>query len=204
MTDASTPRTFPSWKEIYSAQPVETMPWFYDKLDPDLAQALATRSITHGTFLDLGTGPATQAIELARSGFTVTGSDLSTEAVKLAATRAEAAGVKATFVADDILASKIAGPFEFVLDRGCFHVFAPEQRKTYVQTVHKLLAQDGLLFLKCFSHKQPGEQGPYRFTPEMVRAAFAEGFTVLAQHETVYQGTLQPQPIALFTVLQRI
>jgi hypothetical protein len=40
------------------------MPWYNENLDYDLENELDQRKITKGKFLDLGTGPATQAIWL--------------------------------------------------------------------------------------------------------------------------------------------
>jgi hypothetical protein len=62
------------WDERYKDQPVETMPWFYADLDADLAQALDRLGIGSGKALDLGTGPGTQAIALAKRGLDVTSS----------------------------------------------------------------------------------------------------------------------------------
>ena len=56
------------------------MPWYNENLDFDLENELNQRNITKGKFLDLGTGPGTQAIWLAKRGFKVIGSDLSESA----------------------------------------------------------------------------------------------------------------------------
>ena len=45
------------------------MPWYNENLDSDLIEKLHYRKITNGKFLDLGTGPATQPIWLAKGGF---------------------------------------------------------------------------------------------------------------------------------------
>jgi methylase of polypeptide subunit release factors len=58
------------------------MPWYNENLDFDLEEELDRRKITSGKFLDLGTGPATQAMLLAKRGFNVTGSDVSEAAIK--------------------------------------------------------------------------------------------------------------------------
>jgi len=50
------------------------MPWYNENLDFDLEEELDRRKITCGKFLDLGTGPATQAMLLAKRGFNVVGS----------------------------------------------------------------------------------------------------------------------------------
>jgi methylase of polypeptide subunit release factors len=66
-------KSFPSWEDLYNNQRVETMPWFNENLDADLEEELERRKITDGRILDLGTGPATQAIQLAERGLKVTG-----------------------------------------------------------------------------------------------------------------------------------
>ena len=103
----------------------------------------------------------------------------------------------------DILASQLTGPFDAIFDRGCFHVLAPEQRAGYAETMHRLLAPSGLLFVKTFSHLQPGEQGPHRFAPEDLRRVFDGSVHVIEILDTVYQGQLDPYPKALFASLRR-
>lgn len=191
------------WETQYAQQDVESMPWFYEPLDHDVERALDRLGLTKGRILDLGTGPGTQAIALAKRGFDVTASDLSPTAVAKAEARAAKSGASVRFVADDVLASRLEGPFDLVLDRGCFHTLPPECRGDYVATLARIVAPSGLAFLKTFSVKQPGEQGPFRFSPEKIRELFEGPFDVRSIDETVYHGTLDPLPIALFTVLAR-
>jgi hypothetical protein len=66
-----------------------------------------------------------------------------------------------------------------------------------------LLAPSGWLFLKTFSHHQPGTQGPHRFSPEDLRAIFEGRFDVVEILDTVYQGQLDPYPRALLASLRR-
>jgi methylase of polypeptide subunit release factors len=74
-------KDFPDWNNLYNTQNVETMPWYNENLDPDLEEELERRKISKGRILDLGTGPATQAIQLAKRGLEVTGSDVSEAAI---------------------------------------------------------------------------------------------------------------------------
>lgn len=195
---------FPDWNQLYTHSEAHSLPWYHPVLDPDLAAALAEHHLLGGRALDLGTGPGTQAIELAKLGFEVTGSDLSAAAIEQAAIRAREAGVSIDWRQDDILATGLQGPFGLIFDRGCFHVLAPEQRPAYVATVRSLLAPEGSgwFFLKCFSDLQPGDQGPYRYTPAQIAETFGGAFELLATTRTEYQGTLSPQPQALFCVLR--
>ena len=70
-------KDFPDWNKLYNTQNVETMPSYNENLDSDLEEELESRKISKGRILDLGTGPATQAQQLAKRGLKVTGSDVS-------------------------------------------------------------------------------------------------------------------------------
>ena len=50
-----------SWDEFYKKNKIEEMPWFEKNLDKDVEEEII--KITKGNFLDLGTGPGTQALE---------------------------------------------------------------------------------------------------------------------------------------------
>jgi len=193
----------PDWKALYEKGDVEKLPWFSEKLDKDLAAALDKLEMKTGKALDQGTGPGTQAIALAKRGFEVTGSDISPAAIAFAKKRAEKEEAEVTFVVDDVLDTKLEGPFDFIFDRGCFHVFAPDKRDGYVETVKKLLSKDGRLFLKTFSSDQPGTEGPHRFTKEQIKDVFSDDFEVVSVDDTTYEGQLDPEPKALFSVLRK-
>lgn len=198
-----TSRQFPAWDELYRTDPVERLPWYLPALDADFERAIALQAIAPCSVLDLGTGPGTQAVALAERGFTVTATDVSAAALEHAARTAREHGVHATFVQDDVLASKLVGPYAAAFDRGCFHVMPPERRADYVATVHRLLAPRGWLFVKTFSHEQPGDTGPYRFRLEDLRAAFGARFEILEVRPSVFDGQRDPPPKALFATMRR-
>ena len=102
---------------------------------------------------------------------------------------------------DQLAAILASGRFDVVIDRGCFHVIKPSDRPTYVRNVRAWLTDGGRLCLKCFSHKQSGDRGPHRFSPEDIRRLFEPSFRVESIEETTYQGNLQPPPRALFCTL---
>ena len=194
-------RGFDTWEDLYKGETAEKMPWYYKELDHDVKAALKTLE-QGGKALDLGTGPGTQAIALAKLGFEVTGTDLSRTAVDKAAERAAAEDTKVHFSQDDILNSKLSGPFDLVIDRGCFHVFEPEQRAKYLDAMEGLLGDGSVLLLKCFSHKQPGDEGPKRLSPDDIRGCFEPRFKVESIEETTFHGTMDEPPKALFCVIR--
>lgn len=201
-------RAFPDWNELYGKQAVESMPWYYAPIDPDLERGLAVQQLSPDgarvrRALDLGTGPGTQALALAERGFTVTASDLSAHAVMQARVLGAQKNLRIDFVQDDVLHSQLPGGFDVVFDRGCFHVLSPELRTAYARTLARLLKPGGVFFLKCFSFEQPGELGPYRLHPQDIESTFQAAFEVITIENTVYQGTLDPLPRALFCTLRK-
>ena len=201
-------KDFPDWDTLYKSQRVETMPWYNENFDFDLEKELDERKIINNNnddskkFLDLGTGPATQAIWLAKRGFKVIGSDLSEAAINRAR-KIYANEENVNFIVDDILNSKLKdNEFDYIFDRGCFHVLLPADRQKYISKIKQILKKDnGILFLKCFSDKEPMQEGPYKFSAEQIRDLFSESLRIDSIKETVYQGTLDPFPKALFVVM---
>ena len=182
---------------------VEEMPWYEKNLDPDLEYQINSMNLTKGKFLDLGTGPGTQAIQLDKLGFDATGSDISKSAID----KAKQLSSDVNFIVDDFLNSSFPdNAFDFILDRGCFHVFEPSLRKDYLSQIKKILKDDGILFLKVMSIEEKGlpkDEGPYRFSQQEVIDTFEKDFEVVEIKPTVYYGTLDPLPKALFAVIKQ-
>jgi len=203
MNESTEIREFPDWETRYREDNVEEMPWFYPELDPDFDQALERLRIHSGNILDLGTGPGTQAIELAKRGFAVTATDVSSSAITKATARLKDAGVSVDFRQDDILNSTLNRQFDIVMDRGCFHVFSAEQRPAYLRSLKALLEPGNYLLLKTFSHRETMEEGPYRFKPEEIEQMFADDFTIISITDSAFPSTLEHDPKALFCILKR-
>jgi len=195
-------KDFEGWDAYYRKNSPETMPWFSAELDRDVDDAIGRLAADGGDFLDLGTGPGTQAVELAKRGFNATGSDISKAAIAGAAE----AGY-ADFVTDDILDSKLReGSFDYILDRGCFHVLDPERHSDYLRNIKKILRPGGILFLKCMSEMEtglPDDQGPHRYSEWQIREIFSDGFSVQSVKDTVYYGAIRPPPKAIFCVMRK-
>lgn len=196
-------KEFPDWDTYYKENNVKEMPWYESNLDPDLNNEIKSRHLSRGKFLDLGTGPGTQAIQLSNLGFDVTGSDLSENAI----TKAKSLSDKVNFVIDDFLNSKFSeNEFDFILDRGCFHVFDIEQRPNYVTQIKRILEKNGMLFLKCMSIEEkdlPEDKGPHKLSHSELKQVFSNDFEIHSIKDTVYHGTLNPLPKALFAVMKK-
>jgi SAM-dependent methyltransferase len=180
----STTKDFPDWENLYKNQNVETMPWYNENFDSDLERELDERKIVANgkKFLDIGTGPATQAIWLANRGFNVVGSDLAQAAINRAR-KIYGNEKNVNFIVDDILNTKLkSNEFDYIFDRGCFHVLLPRDRKEYINKIKKILKDNGILFLKCFSDKEPVTKSPWRKvhtnSRDEIRDLFSESFKI--------------------------
>src|SRR5262245_12372384 len=107
-----TKHEFPRWEALYQEHETESMPWFHPALDDDLNIALDELGLRGGSVLDLGIGPGTQAMQLARRGFSVTATDISGEAIRRARSKAEEQGFDITWEQDDILDTRFTRQFD--------------------------------------------------------------------------------------------
>ena len=196
-------KNMPDWDSFYKENKVEEMPWYEKNLDRDLEYQINFMNLTQGKFLDLGTGPGTQAIQLDKLGFDATGSDISQSAID----KAKQLSSDVNFIVDDFLNSSFPdNAFDFILDRGCFHVFEPALREKYLNQLKRILKDNGILFLKVMSIEEKDlsdDEGPQKFSQQEVLDTFEKDFEVIEIKPTVYYGTLDPLPKALFAVLKK-
>jgi cyclopropane fatty-acyl-phospholipid synthase-like methyltransferase len=91
-----------------------------------------------GRALDLGCGTGATATHLAQRGWEVVGIDFVPEAIAKADERALRAGVSATFRVGDVTRLHeigLTGPFDLLIDVGCFHAISEELRSDYAAEV---------------------------------------------------------------------
>ena len=109
----------------------------------------------------MGCGAGNYAIYLGSVGFDVNGVDISPSAIALADANAKQKGGTCNFVAADVLGglTEITDTFDFSVDWSLLHHVFPEDRKQYVETVHRLLVPGGKYLSVCFSEEDAGFDG---------------------------------------------
>jgi SAM-dependent methyltransferase len=178
--------TFNLW---YARRP----PWDTGISPPELMAFLRDWSIKHpapGRALDLGCGTGTNVITLAKHGWKVTGVDFARLAVQAARRKARQAGVQIDLQVGDVTdLRQVSGPFDLVLDLGCFHSLSPQGREKYIQNLERLLAPAGVYLVYAF-FKMPGESGP-RILPGLLEEdlnAFKPSFTLVERQDGTERG----------------
>lgn len=179
--------------DVFYADRSRPIPFFAAKPDESLAGYLDQGVVAPGgRALDLGCGPGRNALYLASRGFQVDAVDLSPTALAWAADRAREAGVGADvrFVHGDafkLTATELAGPYDLIVDSGCFHHLHPHRRISYLALLDRVLAPGGHLALSCFASGAMGSelpdaqlyregdlQGGLAYTPESLRWIFSD------------------------------
>jgi len=124
-------------------------PWDSGVTPSELLSFLEDRS--PGRAIDLGCGTGTNVITLASYGWRATGVDFIPAAIKQARRKARQAGVTADFAVEDVTRlDRFGGPYELVLDIGCFHSLSEKEKLAYIRQVDRLLAPGGFWFLYGF------------------------------------------------------
>lgn len=139
------------WDEVYRGEP----PWDTGVPSNELVEVLKGAKPCRA--LDVCCGTGTEAIYLANNGFAVSAIDVSREAIKIAKKKAQEANAKVHFLAASALKIPLRNEtFGFINDRGCFHLFPPEDREAFAEEVRRVLEADGIYFMRCFSEKEAG------------------------------------------------
>jgi cyclopropane fatty-acyl-phospholipid synthase-like methyltransferase len=113
-----------------------------------------------GRALDLGCGSGTNVITLAQHGWQVTGIDFARRAIHLAQAKAKQAGVNVSLSVGDVTRlDTVQGPFDLILDIGCFHSIQGKGKIRYLGHVNRLLAPEGTYLMYGFL-KEPGTSAP--------------------------------------------
>lgn len=159
------------WDEHYASG---NLPWDSGEVDGNLVEFVRRGGVAAGRALDVGCGAGTNAVWLAEQGFSVVGVDVAAGAVARANARLAGRALDCRFEAGDFLTDPIAaGPFDFVFDRGCFHVFDDAAtRARFAERVAARLAPGGVwLSLVGSTEGPPRDEGPPRRTAREVAEA---------------------------------
>jgi SAM-dependent methyltransferase len=100
-------------------------PWDNDEVPAELVALVeGADALPAGRALDIGCGTGTQAVHLARAGWSVTGIDVVEKPLGKARRRATAAGVAVDWIRADVTRLPelgLAPGFSLLHDRGCYH-----------------------------------------------------------------------------------
>jgi cyclopropane fatty-acyl-phospholipid synthase-like methyltransferase len=182
--------------DLYRTRP----PWDIGRPQPAFV-ALADVGAIRGRVLDVGCGTGEHVLMSAGLGLDATGVDLAAAAIHAARDKAHNRGLPARFLLQDARQlADLGESFDTVLDCGLFHIFADDDRVTFVESLRSVLPPGGRYFMLCFSDRQPGDWGPRRVTRDEITATFADGWRVDTIEPATIEITTDPEGVRAWLV----
>lgn len=165
-------------------------PWDTGIPPPELVEVIeGPDALEPGRALDLGCGTGTNAISLAQHGWTAVGVDFSSHAIESARRKADWVS-GATFVEGDVTRLSelgVDGPFDLLLDIGCFHSVVPSRRDAYVREAARVARPGAMMMIFAFAPRLRWPGARRTREPE-IRRRFARAFEL----ERVIPGSHPP------------
>jgi hypothetical protein len=143
---------------------------------------------------------------LAQKGFSVTGIDVSEQAIRQAGQRAAKAGAECGFLVGDFMVDAVPGaPFRFIFDRGCFHSYRTDEgRRVFAERVWQYVDEEGLwLSLMGSADDPPRQHGPPMLTAREIVVAVEPYFELLSLTSGHFDSDRSIAPRAWVCLMRR-
>lgn len=176
------------WERLYAEG---LAPWDTGVPSRELCRVLAEEGVGPCRALELGCGTGTNAVHLARLGFSVVALDASPRAIGQARRRAADAGVEVEFLAADLLGlAADLGLFDFVFDRGCYTAVVRQNLQGYLTTLRRFTRPGARFLLLAASAAEVTPGGPVRVHGDEIRVHFGALFEIrsLAEFRSLARG----------------
>ena len=153
--------------------------WDIGRPADELRRVVSEGAVRKCRAVDLCCGSGSDAIYLARQGFDVTAIDVAPTALSQAEQKARRAGASVRWVLADVLKPPSLDPFDFIYDRGCYHVVRNQNVAAYLETVRRL-SRPGTQFLLLAARRdgQASNEGTEGVTEEELRFDFLPLFNL--------------------------
>lgn len=164
-------------------------PWDSGISPPELLEFIAEHP--PGRALDLGCGTGTNVLTLVQAGWQVTGIDYAVLAIRAARRRLRQAGLKADLRAGDATVLRgIQGPFDLMLDIGCFHGLTTDGQARYLRNLLRHLAPGGTFLL--YAHRLHPQERDGHGLDEQTIEQIQEHFTLVKRVDSFDRGGPRP------------
>ena len=157
------------------------MPWEKGEPAPGLLDFLAAHpDLPRGSVAVPGCGTGHDARVWAKAGFETWGFDLAPSAIRLSSEKTEAAGLTASFVQADFLATDLPKQFDWLFEHTLFCAIDPKRREDYVQAMLRWLKPAGH-FLAVHYLISDTDGPPFGTTREEVIQRFSPQLSLLQE-----------------------
>jgi 2-polyprenyl-3-methyl-5-hydroxy-6-metoxy-1,4-benzoquinol methylase len=170
-------------------------PWDSGKPSEELLRVVDAGKLTGKTVLEIGCGTGTNAIELARRGFEVTGIDYVDQAIQEAKRKARDAKVKVDFRVADALKDDLGGPYDILFDRGVYHHLRTVDLNALLESLKRITRSGSWWLSLAGNAKEEHDPGPPVVHEHEIRTELASIFDIVELREfrfTTNQSDFRP------------
>ncbi len=178
-------------------------PWDTGVPSRELVRAIDAGELPGSTVLELGCGTGTNAIELARRGYSVTAVDLVELPVEKGREKARKAKVSVDFRVGDLTRIDLGGPYDLLFDSGLYHGQRQRDLAGFLSTLERV-SRPGTRWLSLAGNaNEPYPNGPPVVTEAEFRRELSGLFRIVRFHE--FRWDLAPgfQPLGWSILLER-
>jgi SAM-dependent methyltransferase len=170
-------RRLDRWDSDYRGE--TPAPWDIGRPANELQKVVEEGHVHPCRALDLCCGTGSDAIYLASKGFDVTAVDIAPTALRLAMQKAAKAGVSVRWILADVLALPNLGSFDFIYDRGCYHVVRDQNVSNYLKTIQSATLPGSQFFLLAARRDEQAPRETSGVTEDELRFDFLPRFDVV-------------------------
>lgn len=201
LCEDSMPEETPDFVERYATGQI---PWDSGAPSGELVRVLEAGIVTGKKVLELGCGTGTDAVEMARRGFEVVAVDFVEQAIEAARVKARDAKVQMVFRVADIVKDDLGGPYDFVFDRGVYHVVRRENLAAFQELLRRVTRPGSLWLSLAGNAKEEREEGPPVVSEQEIRAELEPLFEIVDLREFRF-ATNKPdmQPLGWSILMRR-
>jgi len=152
--------------------------WDIGRPADELQKVVVAGKIGKCRVVDMCCGSGSDAIYLANKGFDVTAIDVAPTALAQAEEKATKANAHVRWVLADILAPPDLKPFDFIYDRGCYHVVRDQNLAAYLETVRRFSHPGTQFLLLAARRDEQSAGGSSGVTEEELRFDFLNKFDI--------------------------
>ena len=175
------------WDERYRSG---ALPWDTGTPSSELVRVVQEYAIKPCRALEMGCGTGTNARYLASMGFDVTAVDLSQTAIDIARSKQSPDEPGVDFRVADLAADADLGePYDFLFDRGVYHVVRGVNLDAFLATLSRA-SKPGALYLSIAGNsREKHDPGPPTVSDEEIRSEVGRVFKIVHLREIRFDGS---------------
>jgi len=191
------------WDFIYSSRSLDEIEWEIGTYDLNLQNYLNSLPTLPKSALEIGCGTGNDAVFMSSLGIDTTAIDIAEIAINYAKEKNSENNTSVNLLTIDVLDYTADTPYEFIFDRGWFHMYIPNS-DAFVEIIHKSLVTGGtwlsLLpqFPRCVSPTETKE-----IDADEVKTKIEKYLKVISITDITLNNKTHTQP-ALMLLAQRV